>query len=132
MKKLTTLIATISLYASLTVAAYADKINGQFVCEVNYGDGSRETIVAVVEGNTLKTKRLGDDDTWYGHHKLIHIGKYNEFKTFVYINNTIVENIVTIVFDAETGNGEYHFSAVNTSVAWKSKSRVRHGTCDKI
>ena len=132
MKKLITLIAMISLYASLTVAAYADKINGQFICEVMFSDGSKETKVAVVEGNTLKTKRLGDDDTWYGHHKLIHNGKNNEFKTFVYLNNAIVEDIVTIVFDPESGTGEYHFSAITTGVAWKSKSRVVHGTCDKI
>ncbi len=132
MKKLITLITTISLYASLPFAAYADKINGQFICEVMFADGSKKTIVAIVDGKNFKEKRLGDDDTWYSHYRLIHVGKTNQFKTFVMISNAVVEDLVTIMFDPESGNGEYHFSSTNTSVAWNSKSRVHYGTCDKI
>jgi hypothetical protein len=127
MKKLLAILS----FVLLPLAAHADKINGQFIYKNIFSDGSKETIVAFVEGNTLKTKRLGDDDFWM-FPKLIHIGKSSEFKTFVYLNNALVEDIVTIVFDPEPGNGEYHFSAITTGVAWKSKSRLTHGTCDKI
>ena len=56
MNKLITLITTISLYASLTFAAYADQINGQFICEQNFMDGSSETVVIIIQGNILKKK----------------------------------------------------------------------------
>ena len=128
MKKLITLIATISLYASLTVAAYADKINGQFICEVKFMDGSGDTVVIFVEGNKLKRKPLGKDDSWYANFKLIHVGQYNDFKTYVMIDNFAVENILTMTYDS----GGYHLNIVNTSPGWEPKRRFRYGKCDKV
>ena len=75
-------------------SALADKIDGQFICERNHADGSMATLVVVIEGNTLKIKRLGDDDTWYSHHKLIHVGKQNEFKAFVTIKLSLISSSV--------------------------------------
>ena len=132
MKKLITLITTISLYASLTVAAYANKINGQFICELKFMDGSGGTYVIFTEGNKLKRKRLGDDDLFYSHYKLIHIGQTNEFKTFVHINNTIVEDILTITYDSASSTKGYHLSITATDSGSEPKGRLSYGTCKKV
>ena len=126
------MITIISVYASLTFAAYADKINGQFICELKYMDGSEGTYVIFTEGNKLKIKMLGDDDLFYGHYKLIHIGQTHEFKTFVHINNTGVEDILTITYDSASSTKGYHLSINATGSGWEPKRRLRYGKCEKV
>ena len=59
----------------------ADKLTGTFICEQIFSDASEATLVVVIEGNTLKKKNLGQDDTNYREYTLIHFGKENELKT---------------------------------------------------
>lgn len=128
MKKLLAILS----FALLPLAAHADNINGQFICEITYSDGSEATSVIVVEGDKLKKKRLGFDDTWYRNYKLVYIGQFNEFKTFV----GQWDDILTITFndaiDTSYVKAGYHLNIIDTSVGWSPKRRMRYGKCDKV
>ena len=110
-------------------SALADKINGQFICSQIFSDGSKGTLIVVVEDTSVKIKKLGGLSTQYTHYKLIHVGKKREFKAFV---GDLLENIVTITFDPEPVNGEYHFSEIGKTYGGGPKGRLRYGKCDKI
>ena len=89
----------------------------------------------VIDGNSMKNKRLGFDDSWYSKNKLIYSGQHNSFVTFARQENFIVEDITVIT---KMSNGKFHFNRISTNEDDKysglKQAQARHnvGICDKF
>ena len=133
MKKL---LLILGLSLGLATSALSNSFNGKFVCEIVYvSDGSREKLAMVIDGNSMKNKRLGFDDSWYSKNKLIYSGQHNSFVTFARQENFIVEDITVIT---KMSNGKFHFNRISTNEDDKysglKQAQARHnvGICDKF
>jgi len=115
----------------VSTAAYGNDFNGTFVCDVTMnGDGSGNDQVIKISGNILKSKYMGEDDSWFTNYTAIHTGAVNPFKTFVQTGNFVHENI--LVIRATDKKNVYHFNEINTGSGRKVKSRLSYGVCQKI
>ena len=131
MSKFTLFFSFVSLFFGVSHIAYADDFDGTFVCRVVMNsDGSSYEAVIKITGRTLKSKRLGDDDSWLSNYILVHDGTTNPFKTFVRTGNTIQEDI--IVMRKTKDKNIFHYNAIMTSDDLEVKSRFRYAICQKI
>ena len=130
------LLLILGLTLGLATTAFGNSFNGNFVCEIVYvGDGSREKILMVIDGNFMKSKRFGDEDYWYNKNKLIYRGKYNSFVTFATQENAIIEDITTIT---KMESGGFHYNRIGThtdevySGLKQAQARHKVGLCTKF
>ena len=110
-------------------SGFANSVNGSFVCEVVFIDGSSKDIYVKTTERGMKVRRLDSD--FEEDYIEIHKGKTNDFRVFVQIQNTIQEDIV--VLNATEDAREFHYNETGTS-DWNVSitDRIRRGICKKL
>jgi hypothetical protein len=108
---------------------FANSVNGSFVCERVFVDGSSQVVFITTTDRGMKLKNLDID--LESQFTEIHRGKVNNFKVFVQLNNTISEEIV--VLTATDDKQVFHYNGTGTS-DWKItvNDRVSRGVCKKV
>ena len=130
------LLLILGISLGLATSALGNSFNGFFVCEITYvSDGSKEKISMTIDGNFMKSKRVGEDKKWYNQNKLIYRGQYNSFVTFVTQEKAIIEDITTVT---KIKNGGFHYNRIGThrddKYSGPKQAQARHkvGLCTKF
>ena len=125
---LTFCLAIATLFGSVG-NGFANSVNGSFVCEIVFIDGSSKDIYVKTTERGMKVRRLDSD--FEEDYIEIHKGKTNDFRVFVQIKNAIQEDIV--VLTATEDSREFHYNETGTG-DWNVSitDRIRRGICKKL
>ena len=106
----------------------ANSVNGNFVCEVFFRDGSSHDYFITTTKGGMKSKFIKFDiESKYVE---IHQGKMNDFRVFVEVGNTILESIV--VLTATDHARKFHYNGTGTESDLSLDVRITKGICNKL
>ena len=106
----------------------ANSVNGNFVCEVFFRDGSSHDYFITTTKGGMKSKFIKYDvESKYVE---IHKGKMNDLRVFVQVGNTILESIV--VLTATDHPRKFHYNGTGTESDLRLDARTRTGICNKL
>ena len=123
------LVLALTLIFSMSGSVHANSVNGSFVCEIIYRDGSSEDIYISMTKRGMKTKTIkhGDETDYVEIHK----GNTNDFRVFVQVGNFLMEHVV--VLTATRKAREFHYNRTDTSGGLASiNARFVRGICNKL
>jgi len=123
------LVLTLTLIFSMSGLVNANSVNGSFVCELVYSDGSGQDVYITTTESGMTRKYIKYDDEH--DYVEIHKGNTNDFRVFVQVGNWITEDVV--VLTATSNAREFHYNGANTSDGQDSiNARVVRGICNKL
>lgn len=110
----------------------ADNLNGIFICNITSNKGLGVDVVVNLDTNSAKAKYLGDSDSKYNSFDLIHVGKFNQFKTYVQTDSSTGHEGILVMLEAPNDPSGFHFNLTRTSNDDAVEERSVYGTCKKI
>jgi hypothetical protein len=106
----------------------ANSVNGNFVCEVFFRDGSSSDYFITTTSTGMKSKYIKYSDE--SEYVEIHKGETNDFRVFVKIGNFVVEDVV--VLSATRNPREFHYNGTGTHSGDDLDYRIEKGICNKL
>ena len=110
----------------------ADNLNGIFICNITSNNGLGVDVVVKLDTNSAKVKYLGDSDSKYNNFGLIHVGKFNKFKTYVQTDSSAGNEGILVMLEAPKDSSGFHFNLTRTSDDDAVDDRPVYGTCKQI
>ena len=107
----------------------ANSVNGNFVCELFFRDGSSADYFITTTSTGMKSKYIKYDDPEREYVE-IHKGGINDFRVFVIIGNFAVEDVV--VLSATRNPREFHYNGTGTHSGDDLDYRIQRGICNKL
>ena len=106
----------------------ANSVNGNFVCEVFFRDGSSSDYFITTTKGGMKSKYIKYDIE--SEYVEIHKGEINDFRVFVLVGNFAVEQVV--VLSATRNPREFHYNGTSTHSGDDLDYRNKKGICNKL
>ena len=106
----------------------ANSVNGNFVCEAFFRDGSSSDYFITTTKGGMKSKYIKYDIE--SEYVEIHKGEINDFRVFVLVGNFAVEQVV--VLSATRNPREFHYNGTSTHSGDDLDYRNKKGICNKL
>ena len=122
------LVLTLIFLFSMSASVNANSVNGTFVCELVFSDGSGYDvyITTTESGMIQKDIEYGDQSKYLE----IHRGKTNDFRVFVEIGSWLNENIIVLM--ATEDQRVFHYHGSTTMMRDTVTARAIRGNCKKM